>query len=222
MNTTFSNSAYSSKSKQNRNKQNKEEKEAAFLNNSILKKLSHTHIAVPLTIFYSSSVFFLCYGIAATSLEATKLLSLFFASLLFFTFIEYWVHRTFFHMLPTSKMKEKLQYAFHGIHHDNPKDKTRLAMPPVMSVTLMFIIFGVSYLLIGDYAFGFVAGFLTGYASYLAVHYIVHAYRPPNNLFRMLWIHHAIHHYKDHTVAFGVSSPLWDWVFRTMPKKSYR
>ncbi|MEL6652049.1 MAG: fatty acid hydroxylase, partial [Bacteroidota bacterium] len=26
------------------------------------------------------------------------------------------------------------------------------------------------------------------------------------------------HHYKDDTVAFGVSSPLWDYVFRTMPK----
>ena len=213
---------YSSATPSIPNSQEQKKKEEKFLNHPILKKLSHTHIAVPLLIFYSSSVFFLYYGIANTSIGATKLLSLFFASILFFTFVEYWIHRKIFHMLPTSKIKEKLQYAFHGLHHDQPRDKTRLAMPPIMSVTLMFIIFGVSYLLIGNYAFGFVSGFLTGYASYLAVHYIVHAYPPPKNVFRTLWIHHGIHHYKDDKVAFGVSSPLWDWIFRTMPKKSYR
>ena len=71
----------------------------------------------------------------------------------------------------------------------------------------------------GDFVFAFLPGFLVGYASYLFVHYIVHAYAPPKNFFKALWVNHSIHHYKDNTVVFGVSSPLWDYVFRTMPKK---
>jgi sterol desaturase/sphingolipid hydroxylase (fatty acid hydroxylase superfamily) len=68
----------------------------------------------------------------------------------------------------------------------------------------------------GDYAFAFLPGFLVGYASYLAVHYMVHAYQPPRNFMKMLWVNHGIHHYKDGEIIFGVSSPLWDYIFGTM------
>jgi sterol desaturase/sphingolipid hydroxylase (fatty acid hydroxylase superfamily) len=27
------------------------------------------------------------------------------------------------------------------------------------------------------------------------------------------------HHFQDHSYGYGVSSPLWDHVFRTYPKK---
>ncbi|MGB3618930.1 MAG: sterol desaturase family protein, partial [Catalinimonas sp.] len=37
-----------------------------------------------------------------------------------------------------------------------------------------------------------------------------------------LWVHHSIHHFKDDERAFGVSSPLWDWVFGTMPRRAHR
>jgi sterol desaturase/sphingolipid hydroxylase (fatty acid hydroxylase superfamily) len=28
--------------------------------------------------------------------------------------------------------------------------------------------------------------------------------------------HHLFHHYRDESVNFGVSSPVWDYVFRTV------
>jgi sterol desaturase/sphingolipid hydroxylase (fatty acid hydroxylase superfamily) len=31
-----------------------------------------------------------------------------------------------------------------------------------------------------------------------------------------------LHHHADHDGGFGVSSPLWDVVFRTMPKANRR
>ena len=31
--------------------------------------------------------------------------------------------------------------------------------------------------------------------------------------------HHMRHHFQDHSAGYGVSSPLWDHVFRTYPKK---
>ena len=91
-------------------------------------------------------------------------------------------------------------------------------MPPIVSVILAASLLYVFHLLIGEYTFAFLPGFVLGYASYLFVHFIVHAYQPPKNFFKALWVNHGIHHYKDHNKAFGVSSPLWDYVFGTMPK----
>jgi sterol desaturase/sphingolipid hydroxylase (fatty acid hydroxylase superfamily) len=106
----------------------------------------------------------------------------------------------------------------HGVHHEYPKDKQRLAMPPIMSITIGTVLLFVFRLFLGDLVFAFLPGFLVGYACYLCVHYILHIFKPPNNKLRVLWSIHAVHHYKDQTKAYGVTSPLWDYVFGTMPK----
>jgi sterol desaturase/sphingolipid hydroxylase (fatty acid hydroxylase superfamily) len=136
-----------------------------------------------------------------------------------FTFVEYMMHKHFFHMEPDTPVKDKLQYSVHGVHHDYPRDKDRLAMPPFVSAAYAAIFYLVFRLIMGDYALYFLPGFLSGYASYLGVHYIVHAFSPPKNFLKVLWVNHAIHHYKDPDMAFGVSTPLWDIIFGTNPKK---
>ena len=70
--------------------------------------------------------------------------------------------------------------------------------------------------LLGDFAFAFLPGFLVGYSLYLSIHYMVHAFQPPKSFLRHLWVNHSVHHYKNGEVVFGVSSPLWDYVYRTM------
>jgi len=107
----------------------------------------------------------------------------------------------------------------HGVHHHHPKDKDRIAMPPLLSITLATVLLIVFRFLLGDYAFSFTAGFLVGYGSYLLVHYLVHIHRPPKNVFRQLWINHSVHHYRDGEIIFGVSSPLWDYIYGTMNRK---
>ena len=186
--------------------------------NKILESLTRTHIAVPLTIFYGAAVglvgFSLYYGIIAPMAN----LWLFVGGFIFFTFVEYLVHRYAFHIKTDTPAKAKFQHTFHGVHHDFPRDKTRLAMPPVASVILASILFLGYRLVLGFYGLPFAAGFLAGYASYLCIHYSVHAFKPPKNFLRILWVHHAVHHYQEPDAAFGVSSPLWDHIFRTMPK----
>ncbi|BDC97822.1 sterol desaturase family protein [Persicobacter psychrovividus] len=187
--------------------------------NQLLEKFTHTHIAYPLLIFYGGGLGLLAYGGVMMGISVINLLVTFTLGLLLFTFVEYWAHRKVYHMIEDKPWKARFTYTFHGVHHDHPKDKSRLAMPPVVSVLIIALLFGLFRLLIGDYAYGFLAGFIAGYATYLFVHYIVHAWRPPQNVFKLLWVHHAIHHYKDNTVAFGVSSPIWDVIFGTMPRK---
>ena len=197
----------------------KNEGTAKLFDNPLLEKLTRTHISVPLTILNGAALFVLYWGLAEKGLLVWQIILLFIGGFLAFTLLEYIIHRHVFHMLPDTKIKADIQYKVHGVHHDFPKDKDRLAMPPLVSAVLSFLFFLFFRFLMGDYAYGFLPGFLFGYTSYLFVHYIVHAWQPPNNIFRELWIHHGIHHYKDHERAYGVSSPLWDFVFRTMPKR---
>lgn len=188
-----------------------------LFDNPIIERLSRTHISIPITLFtlYSSGLIY--WSLENTALSVGTTIGLFFTGLLTFTLVEYLAHRYIFHMGTYTALRKKLQYAFHGVHHDYPKDKDRLAMPPIMSVTIATILLFLFRLVMGDFAFGFLPGFLMGYAGYLFVHYIVHAYQPPKNMFKKLWVHHGIHHYKNPERAFGVSSPLWDYIFRTMP-----
>ncbi len=181
----------------------------------ILEKLSRTHIAVPLTVFASYSSALLYWSLAHTALSAGLTVVLFFCGLFSFTWVEYMLHRYVFHMTTFTRTREKLQYTLHGVHHEFPKDKTRLAMPPLLSVTISTVLLLIFRVMLGDFAFAFLPGFLTGYSFYLSIHYMVHAFQPPKNFFKALWVNHSIHHYKNGEVVFGVSSPLWDYVYRT-------
>jgi sterol desaturase/sphingolipid hydroxylase (fatty acid hydroxylase superfamily) len=186
--------------------------------NPILEKLTRTHISVPLVIFFSYAAGLLYWSVTHTSLTPEVTVLLFFVGMLAFSFVEYLVHRYIFHIATDTPFKEKFQYTAHGVHHEFPKDKDRLAMPPVLSITIATLLLFVFRLIMGDFVFAFLPGFLVGYAAYLSVHYMVHAYQPPKNFLKALWINHGIHHYKNGEVVFGVSSPLWDYIFRTMPR----
>lgn len=187
--------------------------------NPLLERLSRTHIAVPLVIFFSYAAGLLYWSVTYTTLSAGVTVALFFTGWIVFTWVEYQVHRHVFHMATYTKWREKLQYTMHGVHHEFPKDKDRLAMPPLLSVTIATILLLLLRLVLGDFVFAFLPGFLVGYAAYLGVHYMVHAYQPPKNFLKALWINHGIHHYKNGEIVFGVSSPLWDYIYGTMREK---
>lgn len=191
----------------------------ALFKNPLLEKLTRTHIAAPLIIFTLISGGLMIYGFQNDLITAVNTPLLFIGGLLAFTLIEYVMHRFVFHLQPKNEKQEKFAYTVHGVHHDYPKDKDRLAMPPPLSVILATLFFFLFEWVMGDLVFAFLPGFLMGYALYLWVHYMVHAFKPPKNFLKIFWVHHGIHHYKDPENAFGVSSPFWDVVFGTMPRK---
>ncbi len=191
----------------------------SLFKNPILEALSRTHIAVPISIYLISSAGLGWYAFTHTALQKGMIGGLLVSGLIVFTLVEYATHRGIFHMEPTTTLKSRLQYIFHGIHHDFPKDQTRLAMPPALAILIGLALFSITFMGLGEAAYAFFPGFLSGYAGYLFVHFIVHAYKPPRNVFKWLWINHAIHHYKNDTLNYGVSSPLWDYIFKTYSSK---
>jgi sterol desaturase/sphingolipid hydroxylase (fatty acid hydroxylase superfamily) len=134
------------------------------------------------------------------------------------TFFEYFLHRYLFHWASESKIVKRLTYILHGIHHDYPRDVTRVFMPPAPGTLFVLLFLGLFWLLLQNYVFAFLPGFLTGYFVYAYIHYIIHAKKPFRN-FKFWWTHHSLHHYKYPDKAFGVSTPIWDMVFGTMPPR---
>lgn len=197
----------------------KTDKAAKMFENPVLDRLTNSHAAIPISMLVFFGIGFIYWGTTHAALNAGQYAGLMAIGILAWTLFEYLMHRYLYHMLPTNDFKGWFQYNMHGLHHEYPKDKSRLAMPPLAIIVISFMFLYLFKLLIGDATYGFTPGFLFGYAGYLSVHFIVHAFQPPKNAFKVLWVNHSIHHYKDPDVAFGVSSPLWDHVFRTLPKK---
>lgn len=190
-----------------------------MFSNKFLNRLTQTHIATPIVIFFIYAIGLLWYTEMNTDIPPLMVVGLFFLGTLGFTFMEYVVHRWVYHPPHGASDKYKeMTYNMHGFHHDYPKDKKRLAMPPIVAIVLATSILFLLELVLNQYAFAYTAGFFVGYAMYLVVHYTVHIYPPPRNFLRALWVNHSIHHYSENEVLFGVSQPLWDYIFGTLPK----
>jgi sterol desaturase/sphingolipid hydroxylase (fatty acid hydroxylase superfamily) len=143
------------------------------------------------------------------------------AGLFLWTFSEYTLHRFLFHHKPTTPFQERIFFLFHGIHHAQPQVKTRLVMPFPVSIPLAAIFFGSFYLVLAvmlkspEWVAPLLAGFLAGYLVYDLTHYATHHFPMRKGYAKYLKRYHMQHHYKDPETRFGVSSPIWDWVFRT-------
>ncbi len=187
--------------------------------NRLVEFFSRTPVWQPVVFYNAAAAVLLYFCFFEWGYAPLETIGLFFGGWFFFTLVEYMMHRWVFHMHIGTKLRKTVQYNAHGIHHEYPKDKDTLAMPLVLSICLGAAFIGLFYLIMGYRAFAFVPGIYVGYALYLGVHWLVHALPPPNNFLKGLWLNHAIHHYKDDEVVFGVSSQIWDYIFGTMPKK---
>jgi sterol desaturase/sphingolipid hydroxylase (fatty acid hydroxylase superfamily) len=85
----------------------------------------------------------------------------------------------------------------------------------VITLPIAAVLFWVFTLALGRFAQPAFAGFIHGYLIYDLLHYAIHRGRMPTRLGRYLRQYHLAHHYASPERHFGVSSPLWDVVFRT-------
>ncbi len=185
----------------------------------VLEALTHVHPSVPFLVWVP--VVFYQLGRAFDALPAAVLLFWFVLGALFWTLTEYAMHRYVFHFPATSKAGQYLVFLFHGIHHDDPEDPTRLVMPPVVSITLaslFYVLFAA--VLGGELCRPFFAGFMSGYLVYDYIHFATHHFRPKTAWGRALKENHMKHHYLKKGGKWGVSSPLWDHVFGTFREKT--
>ena len=186
-----------------------------------LDRLSRVHPAVPPLIF--GPVIVLLATLAFDGLAPLRAMLALISGYLFWTLMEYWIHRAVFHFEPEGALGSRLHWIIHGVHHDHPNDPLRLVMPPSVSVPLAAAFFGLFVLVLGTpSAYGVGAGFLAGYLFYDMLHYALHHHRPRSRVGKRLRELHMRHHFQDDERGYGISAPWWDVVFRTYPKPRRR
>jgi sterol desaturase/sphingolipid hydroxylase (fatty acid hydroxylase superfamily) len=191
-----------------------------MFDNDILERFSRIHPSTPFVVWIPVAALMIWRSIARHDIGPFGIVGMFFGGLLMWTFSEYVLHRWVFHWTKDTPRGRRIHFLLHGVHHDYPNDRDRLVMPLPTSVPLAILFYAVFTLVLGHtYSEPFFAGFAIGYLFYDGTHYFVHAFVPKSRWGKLLRRHHMTHHHADHDGGFGVSSPLWDLVFRTMPAK---
>ena len=183
-----------------------------------MEALSKVHFTVPLFLFLPIVGY--CLWLAFAQLSVGIVGAWFVGGLFVWTFVEYILHRFVFHWQPPGEIGARLHFIFHGVHHDFPNDRLRLVMPPSISIPLAAVFYVGFRATLGDPSvFPFFAGFIVGYLFYDISHYAIHHFNINSTIWKYIKDHHMRHHYAENERGYGVSNPLWDYVFDTMFRK---
>lgn len=192
--------------------------------NPILESFTHVHPVIPLLLWMPVVAFLFYRSVTVKELSALQVILISFFGLLLWTFTEYTLHRFVFHWNAKSRAGKYFVFLFHGLHHDDPQDPTRLVMPPVpaiLIVSLLWVLF--SAIFPAQFIDAIMASFLVGYLCYDYIHYATHHFPMTSPVGKYLRKYHLQHHYSGEQSKYGVSSPLWDYIFKTVtgPKENH-
>ena len=148
------------------------------------------------------------------------LVGVFLVGVFYWTFLEYLLHRFVLHWEPERPLYKKIRSVFpgHRAHHNKPsrfrEDGLHMlkffAWPSLFGVFFFWAFFDSL-----PWGLTFTAGIQTGYLLYEFTHSACHFMPMDWSYARHLKRHHAIHHHRDETVNFGVTTSIWDTLFRT-------
>jgi sterol desaturase/sphingolipid hydroxylase (fatty acid hydroxylase superfamily) len=204
---------------------NRSEEPIRLFKSDFLEFFTHISPIAVLIIWIPVALYFLISAITHVPAGSSALYIPvgFLVGIVVWTFSEYTLHRFLFHYHAKSERAQRVFFLFHGVHHAQPQLKTRLVMPPVVSIPMAFIFYGLFYLIFGvifgaaNWVAPVFSGFITGYLLYDMTHYATHHFPMRSGYLKYLKRYHMAHHYKTPDARYGVSSPVWDYVFRTIP-----
>jgi dihydroceramide fatty acyl 2-hydroxylase len=180
---------------------------------------SRVHPIVPPLIFLPVATICMVLAVGSKDIPVGSAVAVLLSGIGFWSLAEYLLHRFVFHLEPESRWGKRLHFIIHGVHHDFPHDPMRLVMPPSVSIPLAALVYLLFRVLLGpDWALPFFSGFVLGYLAYDMTHYHLHHHRSTNRLSLALRRYHYRHHFQQSDRGFGVTSPVWDKVFRTFPR----
>ncbi|MFZ9595447.1 MAG: sterol desaturase family protein [Bdellovibrionia bacterium] len=183
----------------------------------VLEWFTHVHPLTPLIIWVPVISFLLWRCFETHQLSPYRVGIIGVTGFLFWTLVEYVLHRFLFHWEGQTALARRFHFILHGLHHDDPTDPTRLVMPPGASIPLGLLFYSLIQFSLGS-AVGdaFFAFFIMGYLAYDYIHFSVHHFTPRTRIGKYLKQSHMIHHFISPETRLGVSSPIWDYVFGTL------
>ncbi|MBI4578838.1 MAG: sterol desaturase family protein [Planctomycetes bacterium] len=150
--------------------------------------------------------------------EWTAAVGLFGGGLAAWTLVEWGLHRLM-HVPTRSPGFRRFQEFAHLRHHREPDNLpgSIVRLRGSLALAVAFLALALAAFQTVAPAMLFHAGLTAGYVWYEVVHFATHArWRLPG----LAWLqrYHALHHSRQWNRAFGVTCPLWDWVFETLPR----
>lgn len=128
------------------------------------------------------------------------------------TFTEYAMHHWNGHL---ARGKTRFSRE-HLAHHRESGYFTTHATKAQMALPIVAIVYALSWWLVGGMvASGFTLGLVSAYIGYEWLHWACHARAPRTRFGRWARRHHFHHHFSSAKHNHGVTSPVWDLVFRT-------
>lgn len=118
------------------------------------------------------------------------------------TFYEYALHRWVLHGIPLARR-------IHALHHFNQLEY--IAQPPwatLLTYILLFAVFGAR-------SSAFALGFSTGYIVYAVLHTVFHYMRFTKDSWLWKLDQRHVYHHRFDDSCYGVTTSLWDRLFRT-------
>jgi sterol desaturase/sphingolipid hydroxylase (fatty acid hydroxylase superfamily) len=186
--------------------------------NPILEWGSRVHPIVPPLLYLPVIGYLLIRAVGHEHLSGAAVAGVFALGVVAWSLSEYLLHRFVFHLEPDSRWGRRLHFVIHGVHHDFPHDPMRLVMPPSVSIPLAIGFWFLFRAVLGpEWALPAFAGFLLGYLVYDMSHYHMHHHRSKNRLSLAVRRYHYRHHFQQSDRGYGVTTPLWDRIFRTSP-----
>src|SRR5215213_4090142 len=169
-------------------------------------------------IFYTAILSAMQYAVVrsgASSLPAAA--GLFVGGLLTWGLYEYVTHRWVLHREPKAEGFNLPGNLTHLRHHADPNSLQRLNVQLSESVPVCVVYFLLAWALAGSWqaATHLYTGLIAGYFFYEYLDYQAHHGTSRGRLTRYFRKYHLQHHHHDATVRFGVTSPLFDYLFGT-------
>jgi len=157
----------------------------------------------------ASSTLGLVLAVAAPHERRLELAGFALVGIAAWTLVEYVLHRFVLHGLQPFRR-------WHAEHHRRPG--ALLGTPTILSAALIATLVFLPAWMLGDRwsACALTFGLLTGYFIYAWVHHAVHHWRTNLAWLQHVKRHHDLHHRSGGAPAlYGVTSAVWDIVFRT-------
>src|SRR5262249_48824883 len=134
----------------------------------------------------------------------------FFSGVVLWTLLEYLMHRFAFH-----------GFAPHYQHHEDPPAAKYIVAPFRLSLPATGVLSVLLWLVPRSAAQTAVisSGVMAGYVAYEIIHMRLHGRHGGGRIVRALRKHHLYHHFANDAVCYGVTSPLWDFVFQSLPSR---
>ncbi len=149
--------------------------------------------------------------------SAVSAAALFVGGLLTWGLYEYAVHRWVLHREPKEDGFNLPGNVTHLRHHADPNSLERLNVQLSESVPVCVVYFLLAWGLAGSWqaATFLYTGLMAGYFFYEYLDYQAHHGTARSRFVRYFRKYHLQHHHYDATVRYGVTSPLFDYLFGT-------